>query len=51
MRSNFKVNCSPGFRVLSEEQIEELHLATLEVLERTGVDVLEKEADCLYRSR
>lgn len=32
------------FRVLSDEQIQEIHLATLSVLERTGVDVLEEQA-------
>jgi trimethylamine--corrinoid protein Co-methyltransferase len=32
------------FRVLSDSQIEKIHFATLEVLERTGVRVLHKEA-------
>ena len=32
------------FRVLSESQIEKIHFATLEVLERTGVRILHKEA-------
>ncbi len=31
IRSNFKVNMTPQFRVLSDDQIEEIHLATLEV--------------------
>jgi trimethylamine--corrinoid protein Co-methyltransferase len=43
MRSNFKVQLTPHFRVLSDDQIEELHLATLEVLRRTGVAVKEPE--------
>ncbi len=34
----------PHVRALSEEQIRELHLATLEILERTGVIVREKRA-------
>lgn len=29
---------------MSHDQFEEIHLATLEVLDRTGVDVHEKEA-------
>jgi len=37
------------FRVLSESQLEELHLATLEVLRRTGVDVLVDEALELFK--
>ena len=43
IRSNFKVNMTPQFRVLSDDQIEEIHLATLEVLRRTGVVVKEPE--------
>ena len=43
MRSNFTVQITPEFRVLSDDQIEELHLATLEVLRRTGVTVKEPE--------
>ena len=38
-RSNMVANQTPQFRVLSREQCEEIHLATLEVLERTGVRV------------
>jgi len=34
----------PQVRVLSEEQVGELHLATLEILERTGVEVRDKRA-------
>jgi len=37
MRSNYIQFNSPQFRVLSDKQIEELHLATLQILERTGV--------------
>ena len=43
MRSNFKVQLTPEFRVLSDDQIEEIHLATLEVLRRTGTIVKEPE--------
>ncbi len=41
MKSNYNVHLTPQFRVLSDAQMEELHLATLEVLRRTGVVVYE----------
>ena len=41
IRSNFKACMTPQFRVLSDDQIEEIHLATLEVLRRTGVVIKE----------
>ena len=37
MRANYIQYGSPQFRILSDKQIEELHFATLEILERTGV--------------
>ncbi len=37
MRPNYAQFNSPQFRVLSDKQIEDLHLATLQILERTGV--------------
>lgn len=43
IRPNFTANVTPQFRVLSDDQIEEIHLATLEVLRRTGVVVNEPE--------
>jgi len=49
VRSNYTANATPHFRVLSESQMEDLHLASLEVLRRTGVDVLEPEARDLLR--
>lgn len=39
----------PRFRVLSDEEMEEIHLATLEVLRRTGVKVLCPEAREIFR--
>lgn len=39
MRSNRSSFNSPQFRVLSSDQIEDVHLATLEVLQRTGIRV------------
>ena len=41
IRSNYSVNVTPQFRVLSDAQLEEIHFATLEVLRRTGVAVKE----------
>jgi len=37
MRSEYVQFSSPQFRILSDSQIEELHLATLQILERTGI--------------
>lgn len=37
MRSDCLEHCRPHFSILSTKQIEELHFATLQVLERTGV--------------
>jgi len=37
MRYNYTHFSSPQFRLLSDSQLEELHLATLQILERTGV--------------
>jgi len=49
MPSNYAINAAAHFQALSESQMEELHLATLEVLRRTGVDVLNEEARTLFR--
>ena len=49
MQSNFQTYETPLFRVLSDDQIYEIHLASLEILERTGVMVFEKEALTLLR--
>jgi trimethylamine--corrinoid protein Co-methyltransferase len=37
MRHNYIHFGTPQFRILSDSQLEELHLATLQILERTGV--------------
>ncbi len=37
MRYNSIQFNTPQFHILSDKQIEELHLATLQILERTGV--------------
>jgi hypothetical protein len=39
-----ELHFKPRLRVLSEEQVDRLHLATLEVLERTGVQVTHPQA-------
>ena len=45
-----EINSAPsGYRMFTDAQLEELHLATLEVLRRTGVRVLEAESLALLR--
>jgi trimethylamine--corrinoid protein Co-methyltransferase len=43
-RGNYTVNATPRFRLLSDDQIDELHQATLELMRRTGVQVEEPAA-------
>lgn len=45
----FTSHLQPHVRALSDEQVRDLHLATLEVLERTGVEVRDKRARELLR--
>lgn len=44
MDTNYYAHQTPQFRVLSDRQIEKLYQATLECLQRTGVEVLNAEA-------
>ena len=44
MRTNHIQFGSPQFRVLSDKQMEELHLAAVQILERTGVTIDSEEA-------
>ncbi len=44
MQTGFKTQCIPDYRLLTEEQIQEIHQATLALLEKTGIKVLNKEA-------
>jgi trimethylamine--corrinoid protein Co-methyltransferase len=44
MRANFQIHATPQFRVLSDDQIEEVFHAALEVLERTGARIHSEEA-------
>ena len=39
MRANYQVNATPQFRLLSDDQIEEIFYAALDVLERVGTRV------------
>lgn len=43
INSNYSAQISPGIQLLSDSQKEEIHSSTLEVLRRTGVDVLVEE--------
>ncbi len=49
MRPDYTLHRTPTFRVLAEDQLQELHLAILEVLERTGIDVQHEEARVLLK--
>ncbi len=49
MNSSFKSQCVPSYSLLTEDQIQEIHRATLEVLETVGVRVLEKAGRELLR--
>ncbi len=44
MKTGSDSQCIPNYRLLSEDQIEEIHQTTLELLETTGVKVLNEEA-------
>ena len=50
MNSGFRSQCVPSFRMLTEEQVKEIHLATLEVLETVGVRVMCDEGVELLQS-
>lgn len=47
MRVDYRVNAAPQFRVLSEDQLEELFLATLDLMESTGLELHNEEARAL----
>ncbi len=44
MKTGFKSKCVPDYRLLTQDQIKELHQATLDLLLTTGVKVLNTEA-------
>jgi trimethylamine--corrinoid protein Co-methyltransferase len=49
MRANTQINATPQFRVLSDDQIEEIFHAALDVLERAGTRIYGAEALALLR--
>ncbi len=49
MNGGFKSQCVPQYRLVTEDQIKEIHSATLEVLETVGIRVLDDEAVQLLR--
>ena len=49
MRANYQIHATPQFRVLSDDQIEEVYLSALDVLEHTGTQVYGEEALALLR--
>jgi trimethylamine--corrinoid protein Co-methyltransferase len=49
LRSNYRVNRTTQFRALSDDQVQDIHLAVLEVLERTGIRVHSEEAVAVYK--
>src|SRR5210317_634533 len=44
MNPGFTSQCVPTYRVLSEAQVMKIHLATLELLETVGVQIMHPEA-------
>ena len=44
MRANFQIQATPQFRVLSDDQVEEVYHAALDVLERAGTRIHSTEA-------
>jgi trimethylamine--corrinoid protein Co-methyltransferase len=50
MKTGSTVLQTPRFRLLSDDQLEEIYFAAQEILRRTGVDVLEPEARDLFKS-
>ncbi|MGD2207361.1 MAG: trimethylamine methyltransferase family protein [Anaerolineae bacterium] len=49
MRANYQINATPQFRVLSDDQIQEIFAAALDVLERAGTRVHGEEGLALLR--
>jgi trimethylamine--corrinoid protein Co-methyltransferase len=49
IRSGHTVQESPDFRLLSEQQVEEIHQASLEILSRTGSRVFSEDGMALLR--
>ncbi len=43
MNEGFRSQCVPNYRVLTEDQIKEIHSATLEILETVGIRILDEQ--------
>ncbi len=50
MKTGFKSQCLPSYRILSDEQIQELHRASLDILETVGVRVSDGAAVAMLRA-
>ena len=48
-KQNETVQLTPQFRVLSDDQIEQIYFAALDVLESTGVDIFQDDALALFK--
>ncbi len=48
-KQNESAYLTPQFRVLSDDQIEQIYFAALDVLEETGVDIFQEDALALFR--
>ena len=44
LQSNYVEQSAPKFRRLSDDQVERIHFASLEILERTGVCLYHQDA-------
>jgi trimethylamine--corrinoid protein Co-methyltransferase len=44
MRVNYQVNIAPQFRILSDDQLQDLYMATLQLIEYTGLNLHNDEA-------
>jgi trimethylamine--corrinoid protein Co-methyltransferase len=49
MNTGFRSQCVPSYRILTEDQIKEIHRASLEILETVGVRIPDEEAVHLLR--
>lgn len=50
MNDSINTKCLPTYRLLNEEQIKEIHRATLEILETVGVRVRHEEGIQLFKT-
>ena len=50
MDDEFKTSCKPKYRLLNEDQIQKIHLASLELLETSGVRISNNEGIKLFEN-